>query len=39
VRRVLAARGALPEEGSRRLGRIEAVFAGPPPARDREKAA
>ena len=31
VRRVLAARGALPEEGRRRLERIEAMFAGPPP--------
>ena len=39
VRRVLAARGALSEEGSRRLERIEAMFAGPPPAVGREKAA
>jgi hypothetical protein len=39
VRRVLAARGALPEEGRRRLERIEAMFAGPPPEVGREKAA
>ena len=39
VRRVLASRGALPEEGSRRLERIETIFAGPAPARGREKAA
>jgi pimeloyl-ACP methyl ester carboxylesterase len=39
VRRVLASRGALPEEGSRRLERIETLFAGPPPARGRDKAA
>ena len=39
VRRVLASRGALPEEGSRRLKRIETIFAGPAPARGREKAA
>jgi pimeloyl-ACP methyl ester carboxylesterase len=39
VRRVLAARGALPEEGRRRLGRIEAMFAGPPPEVGRDKAA
>jgi hypothetical protein len=39
VRRVLAARGALPEEGNRRLARIEAIFAGPPPTVGREKAA
>jgi hypothetical protein len=39
VRRVLAARGALPEEGSRRLERIEAMFAGPPPEVGRDKAA
>jgi Protein of unknown function (DUF3141) len=39
VRRVLAARGALPEECSHRLERIEAAFAGPAPARGREKAA
>jgi hypothetical protein len=31
VRRVLAARGALTEESSRRLERIETIFAGPPP--------
>ena len=31
VRRVLAARGALPEEGRRRLERVAAIFAGPPP--------
>jgi Protein of unknown function (DUF3141) len=30
VRRVLSARGGLPEEGSRRLKRIEALFSGPP---------
>ena len=39
VRRVLASRGALPEEGSRRLERIETLFAGPPPVRGRDKAA
>jgi Protein of unknown function (DUF3141) len=39
VRRVLAARGALPDEGRRRLERIEAMFTGPPPEFDREKAA
>jgi pimeloyl-ACP methyl ester carboxylesterase len=39
VRRVLAARGALPEEGNRRLARIEAIFAGSPPTVGREKAA
>ena len=39
VRRVLAARGDLPEEGRRRLERIEAMFAGPPPEVGREKAA
>jgi len=39
VRRVLAARGALPEEGRRRLERIEAMFGGPPPEVDRDKAA
>jgi len=39
VRRVLAARGALPEEGRRRLQRIEAIFAGPPPEVGRDKAA
>jgi pimeloyl-ACP methyl ester carboxylesterase len=39
VRRVLAARGALPEEGRRRLERIETMFTGPPPTIDREKAA
>ena len=39
VRRVLAARGTLPEEGRRRLGRIEAMFAGPPPEIGRDKAA
>jgi hypothetical protein len=39
VRRVLAARGALPEEGRRRLERIEAIFAGPPPEIGRDKAA
>jgi pimeloyl-ACP methyl ester carboxylesterase len=33
VNRVLAARGNLSEEGSRRLARIEAMFAGPPPAK------
>src|SRR6516162_4144370 len=31
VRRVLAARGALPEEGRKRLERVEALFGGPPP--------
>ena len=39
VRRVLAARGDLTEEGSRRLERIGAMFAGPPPEVGREKAA
>jgi hypothetical protein len=39
VRRVLAARGALPEEGRRRLERIEAIFAGPPPTVGQDKAA
>jgi hypothetical protein len=39
VRRVLAARGALPEEGRRRLERIEALFAGPPPEVGQDKAA
>jgi hypothetical protein len=39
VRRVVAARGALPEEGRRRLERIEAIFAGPPPEVGQEKAA
>src|SRR5215467_3258640 len=39
VRRVLAARGALPEEGRKRLERIEAMFVGPPPEIGREKAA
>jgi pimeloyl-ACP methyl ester carboxylesterase len=39
VRRVLASRGALPEEGRRRLERIEAMFAGPPPELGQDKAA
>jgi pimeloyl-ACP methyl ester carboxylesterase len=39
VRRVLAARGPLPEEGRRRLERIEAMFGGPPPELGQEKAA
>jgi hypothetical protein len=39
VCRVLAARGALPAEGRRRLERIEAMFAGPPPKVGRDKAA
>jgi hypothetical protein len=39
VRRVLDARGALPEEGRQRLERIEAMFAGPPPEVGRDKAA
>lgn len=39
VRRVLASRGVLPEEGGRRLERIESLFAGPPPVRGRDKAA
>src|SRR5712671_505110 len=39
VRRVLDARGALPEEGRRRLERIEAMFAGPPPEVGQDKAA
>jgi hypothetical protein len=39
VRRVLSARGDLSEEGSRRLARIEAIFAGPPAkvARERQR--
>jgi hypothetical protein len=40
VRRVLAARGSLPEEGSRRLARIEALLPSPPPkpaARERQR--
>jgi hypothetical protein len=40
VRRVLAARGSLPEEGSRRLARIEALFPAPAPkttARERQR--
>jgi hypothetical protein len=39
VRRVLAARGALPAEGRRRLERIETMFAGAPPKVGRDKAA
>ena len=39
VRRVLATRGALPEEGRRRLERIEAIFAGPPPKVGQDRAA
>jgi hypothetical protein len=39
VRRVLDARGALHEEGQRRLERVEAMFAGPPPEVGRDKAA
>jgi hypothetical protein len=39
VRRVLASRGALPEEGSRRLECNETIFVGPAPPRGREKAA
>jgi pimeloyl-ACP methyl ester carboxylesterase len=39
VRRVLATRGALPAEGRRRLERIEAMFAGPPPGVGQDKAA
>ena len=39
VRRVLAARGALPEESRRRLERVEALFLGPPPEIGRDKAA
>src|ERR1700759_5459190 len=39
VRRVLEARGALPPEGQRRLERIAAMFAGPPPEAGRDKAA
>jgi len=39
VRRVLAAPGALPAEGQRRLERIQAMFGGPPPEVGREKAA
>src|ERR1700757_1664607 len=39
VRRVLDARGALHEEGHRRLERIEAMFAGPSPEVGRDKAA
>ena len=39
VRRVLAARGTLPEESRRRLERIEAMFGGPPPEVGQDKAA
>ena len=39
VRRVLAARGALPDEGGRRLERIEAIFEGAPAEGSRDKAA
>jgi hypothetical protein len=39
VRRVLAARGVLPEECRRRLERVETMFAGPPPEVGRDKAA
>jgi hypothetical protein len=39
VRRVLAARGALPAEGRRRLERIETMFAAVPPKVGRDKAA
>ena len=39
VRRVLAVRGALSEEGARRLERVEALFAGPPPDTGRDKPA
>jgi hypothetical protein len=39
VRRLLAARGALHDGGSRRLERIETIFAGPPATTRREKAA
>ncbi len=39
VRRVLSARGALPEEGRRRLERIEAMFVGPPPEVGHDRAA
>ena len=39
VRRVLATRGPLPEEGRRRLERIEAMLAGLPPEIGRDKAA
>jgi hypothetical protein len=39
VRRVLAARGALSDEGSRRLERVETLFAGSRPARGKDKAA
>jgi hypothetical protein len=38
VRRVFAARVTLSEEGRRRLERIEAMFAGPPPEVGRDKA-
>ena len=39
VRRVLSARGALPDEGRRRLERIEAMFVGPPPEVGHDRAA
>ncbi len=39
VRRVLSARGALSPQAMRRLERIAAVFAGPPPAEGRDQAA
>ena len=38
VCRVLASRGALPKEGSRRLERVETILLGPPPERGRDKA-
>jgi pimeloyl-ACP methyl ester carboxylesterase len=37
VRRMLGARGGLSEEGSRRLVRVEAMFAGPAPKAARER--
>jgi hypothetical protein len=39
LRRLLSARGELSGEGRRRLERIEAIFAGPPPETGRDKAA
>ena len=37
LRRLLSARGALPEEAKRRLQRIEAIFTGPVPGRQTPK--
>ena len=37
LRRLLSARGTLPEEAKRRFQRIEAIFAGPVPSREPRK--